>query len=347
MVQRVLVLMNRSSGAGHDAGLAGRLQARLAEALGSHIPLQSEVVSGHEQARTCARSFLDISQTPAAIIVGGGGGTLRAVVQAICETSATSGLPGADRVRVATLRMGSGNVVAKQFGVPLDPMEAMAGIAANLRAGRTVPCCVLRCQVGRAGGGCETRYAVAMCGLGQFGRTPGDLACWHRRLPALRRFAVRLLGIELLNNMEYGLAMFLRSLWCAVQPSACEAIEYQVRGRTESMRLLAGVVLNFPVAALPFDPGVRIEQPALSLHLIPYPGRFKSVWLVLAPWRLTRGIQPVRIEVGDCAEIRFTDCRPVEFFLDEDPEWAHGGIRIEVAGTLACVPGPSYRWPAE
>ena len=36
----------------------------------------------------------------------------------------------------------------------------------------------------------------------------------------------------------------------------------------------------------------------------------------------------------------------VEFFLDEDPERAYGGLTLEVAGTLAFVPGAAYGVPA-
>lgn len=39
------------------------------------------------------------------------------------------------------------------------------------------------------------------------------------------------------------------------------------------MRLLTAVVLNLPVKGLPFDPGVRIEEAAVSLHLLPFTGR--------------------------------------------------------------------------
>jgi hypothetical protein len=37
--------------------------------------------------------------------------------------------------------------------------------------------------------------------------------------------------------------------------------------------------------------------------------------------------------------IRLVDRETVEFFLDEDPETAHGWIELEVPGCLAFVPG--------
>src|SRR5690242_20850313 len=52
-----------------------------------------------------------------------GGGTLRAVVEGACDGSA--GLPCIDRLRIGALRMGSGNVVARQLGMPVDPIAGM------------------------------------------------------------------------------------------------------------------------------------------------------------------------------------------------------------------------------
>ena len=77
--------------------------------------------------------------------------------------------------------------------------------------------------------------------------------------------------------------------------------------------------MNFPVNALPVDPGVRAEDEALSLHLIPYSGRLSTLLLVLAPRRLLRGALQIRIEGSERVEIRLLDRNSAEFFLDEDP----------------------------
>lgn len=345
MVERTLLVINRSSGTGHGADIASRLRSTLAETLGPRMDLPVEVVSDHPQARACARKFLRASEAPAAVIAGGGGGTLRAVMEGICDGSAPGLLPGRERIRVSGLRMGSGNVVAKQFGVPLDPLEGVRGIAGNLQADRTSPCCVMRCQIALPPGAAEIRHAVTMCGLGQFGRVPGDLARWRRRLPRLRRFLARLWKLEALNDVEYALASLIRFGWCAIWPRACEAVEIRAQGRTQRMRLLTAVVLNLPIKGLPFDPGVRIEEAALSLHLLPFTGRFRSLWSVLAARRAASQAQTIRLGPEDGVEIRFLDRDSVEFFLDEDPEQAHGRLTIQVAGTLAFVPGPAYSWP--
>src|SRR6266581_1763735 len=107
MVRRILLIVNRSSGTGCSPALVG--------------------ASG-----------------PAAVIVGGGGGTLRAVVEGICD-AAGGKLPGARQVRLGALRMGSGNVVARRLGVALEPVDGMRQLVESLSSGRTLPCAVIRC----------------------------------------------------------------------------------------------------------------------------------------------------------------------------------------------------------
>ncbi len=343
MVERVLLVVNRSAGTGCGEDLVAELKSALAEALGGRADLRVEAAGAHPQVKALAQKFLAASRAPAAVIAGGGGGTLRAVIEGLCEGSAPGRLPPAAFVCVSALRMGSGNVVARQFGIPLDPREAIRAIAASLQAGRTAPCCVMRCQIGKPQGQTETRYAVTMCGLGQFGRTSGDLARWHRRWPRLRRFAARVSRVEKLNNLEYGLAMLIRSLWCAFRPRSCETVEVRSNGQSRNLRLFAGAVLSFPIRILPFDPKTRIEEEALSLHMVPFRSRLQCLGLWLAPERNARRIPPIRIGANDCVEIRLSDRDSVEFFLDEDPERAYGWLRIQVAGVLAFVPGSGYR----
>ena len=121
-----------------------------------------------------------------------------------------------------------------------------------------------------------------------------------------------------------------------------------MRDRKEVMRLLAGVVMNFPVKALPVDPGVRAEEEELSLHLIPYTGRLSALLLVFAPRRLLRGALRIRLKgSGERVEVRLVDRDFAEFFLDEDPMVFHGRLTLQVAGSLNFVPGPKYSFPAQ
>jgi hypothetical protein len=46
-------------------------------------------------------------------------------------------------------------------------------------------------------------------------------------------------------------------------------------------------------------------------------------------------------------EIRLVDRDAAEFFLDEDPMTFHGWLALEIAGSLAFVPGPEYGFRPE
>jgi len=105
--------------------------------------------------------------------------------------------------------------------------------------------------------------------------------------------------------------------------------------------MLAGVVMNFPMQMLPFASGVQIEEPALSFHYIPALSPPASLGM-LTPRRLVKRLRSMKLGRDDCLEIRFLDAEPVEFFLDEDPEVAYGGITIEVAGLFQFIPCPEY-----
>ena len=345
---RILLMVNRTAGIGHGRAIVGRLRAMLAELSGERTTLQVEVVEDHPAARARANEFLTASDAPAVVIVGGGSGTLRAVIEGLCEGRAAGELPGHERVRVGALRMGSGNPLARQFGVPQDPEAGLRGIIENLRAGRTAPCCVLRCEVGMPNGSPEVHYAATMGGFGQFGRTPGDLVRWRRLVPAPRAVVARLLGVERLNNVEYVFAVLFRSASCALLgSSATEVVEVRAEKRKVVLPLLAGVAMNFPFKELPIDPGVRVEDEALSLYLIPFTGRLSALRLVLTPQRLIRGALRIKIRKVEGAEIRLIDRDAAEFFLDEDPMIFHGQLTLQVAGSLAFVPGPEYPHRAE
>ena len=345
IIKRILFIVNRASATGHNEAVVERLHSILENSLGHEMELQIKVVDEHAQAKEHTQSFLSISDTPALVISGAGGGTLRAIIEGICKGTEAGKLPQKDRVRIAMLRMGSGNIVAKQFGVPLDSEVALRGIIANLKSDRVAPCCIMRCEIGGEGDQPEVCYATAMAGFGQFGRSSGDLARWHRRLPVLRKLIAKFIGIERLNTIEYGLSMLIRLTWCALWPNAAELIQVRIGERTERMRLLVGVVMNFPLKQLPFKPGVQVEEEALSLNLAPHPGRWTLLFSLLFLGRLARKALQFRIGATDRVEIRLLNRDAVEFFLDEDPAVLRKKVTIQVAGTLAFVPGPDYQWP--
>ena len=105
--------------------------------------------------------------------------------------------------------------------------------------------------------------------------------------------------------------------------------------------------MNFPFKELPIDPGVRVEDEAVSVYLIPFTGRSSALRLVLVPRRLIRSALRIELRKFERMEIRLVDRDAAEFFLDEDPMIFHGRLTLEIAGSLAFVPGPGYRFRPE
>lgn len=321
-VERALLIINRAAGTGQRQLVTDELALLFKQGLAELSRVRVEFVRDHAAARTRASEFLSESEAPAVIVAGGGGGTLRAVIEGICDLQGS-----AQRVRVGALRMGSGNVLAKQFGVPRDPVRGLEGLLTNLKAGQTVPCCVMRCETWTSAGESEVHHAVTLGGLGQFGRIPSDLARWHAQFPFVHTSAARVFGVENLTNLEYALAFLIRSIACMLFPEKAELVEIQFQGQTERLRLLSGVVMNFPIEAFPFRHNVTVEDEALVAYLIP----------------LALRIRHHKIEKNQRLEIRLLDRECVELFLDEDPVTTCKRLSLEVAGLIAFVPGPEYR----
>lgn len=284
-----LLVGNRQAGTGLEAGLLQRLAGILDADL--------EIVAGHPEARQATSDWLATKPKPppAAVIAGGGGGTLRALAEAVCEGS------GQRHIRIGGLRLGSGNVIPKRYGIPRDAIAAAHQIKACLDAGSTHPCAVIQCQFGEA----NPRYGITMCGLGHFGRTSGDLVRFHERAGNLRRAAARVIPLERINDAEYLSSFLARMTVAALVPTSCELVSTDRR----RFRLLAGVVLT------------RRDQDSLPYYLVPRYGR------------------PITgtLNKGESLTLTLEDRRHTEFFLDEDPEQATRAITITAAGTLDFV----------
>ena len=313
-----LLILNRSSGTGHPAQIVEALGSALRSGHGSPFDLETVVVDGHPEARSLAAQFVEFASRPSLLVAAGGGGTLRAVVEGVMDSFPISPPPG-DAVRLAALRMGSGNVVARELGIPKDPVEAARQVGEGFASGLVRPCAVLRCSFGLPDGGTSVRHAVTMCGLGQWGRVPGDIARWRLRHARGRARAASWVGLERVNALEYVAFGAGRMVAGTVLASRCEMVEID---GARKLRLLAAVAMNLPVPPLP-NPGVALGDEAVGLTVVPRLGR---------PLRR-------RLVRGDVFAVRLLDPDSVEFFLDEDPERATGWLRLEVAGLLAFVPG--------
>ena len=320
MSPSTLLILNRASGTGHPAELAEQLGIALRSGYGESLEVQTAVVDDHPEARSAAAHHASVAPRPSLVVAAGGGGTLRAVVEGVLEAFPAAP-PGPEVVRLAALRMGSGNVVARTLGIPGDPLTAAHQVGEGLATNVTTPCGVLRCTHGLPGGGTAVLYAVTMCGLGQWGVVPGDIERWRQRHAQGRKRAASWLGLERINALEYVMFGAARMLAGTVSGSRCEMVEID---GARQMRLLAAVALNLPLPPLP-DPGVAMGDEAAGLTIVPRLGR---------PFRR-------RLEAGESFTLRLLDRDSVEFFLDEDPERATGWMKLDVAGVLASVPGQS------
>ncbi len=329
---RALLILNREAA-------SGRTDAEIAEVVASFerhfsfVDRNVAVVGTHEAAAAIVKTFRSTCEGPGVIVSGGGAGTLRAVAEGLCGEDGR--LPDPEHLCVAPLRLGSGNVLAKTFGVSQDADQALSEAAINYQRGVIGECAVIRCVVdGRV------RYAMTLVGLGQFGRIPSDLAAFHYAYPRTRGNLAGALGAERLTQLEYRAAMLIRGVRCWAHPDRMETVEVRTKEETERVCLLAGAVANFPIKGLPFKPNHDPGAPRLTGYLL----RSSAV----SPVRLLRGgadSTVCRFEVTEDNPVvlRLESPGPAEFFLDEDALTFQHELRIDVAGTLGIVPGVEER----
>ena len=335
----ILLLVNRVSGVGAGAALAQQLLGDARRILGSAGPITLREVDDHPAATAMVREALDRISGPLLVVAAGGGGTLQAVLQAIGENAADGVLPGPQRLRIAPLRMGSGNVLARRLGVRANAHDALRQIAHALSENQTIPCCVGRYDFDQAGGRKAVRFAATLAGFGQLGRIPADLARWHERRRRLHLLLARWCRLERLTSIEYAADLVARMLWCGVHPSSMETIEVRNGDRVSTLRLLMGAVLNFPVKALPFDAMTDIRDPRLSLHLTPAMGVGGALAALVNRPSIRRVTHTCMIDEHRAVEIVLKDRACAGFFLDEDPMEFCGRLTIRVAGVVHCIGG--------
>jgi hypothetical protein len=126
-------------------------------------------------------------------------------------------------------------------------------------------------------------------------------------------------------------------------PDRAEMIDIQLQDQTERLRLLSGIVMNFPIPALPFKPAVTVEDQALSVYLIPLRGRCSPLQQIVTPQKVIAHARCITLEKNQRLEMRFVDQDTVEFFLDEDPVTTYQRLSLSVAGSIAFVPGLDYQ----
>jgi len=331
----LLLAINSSAGTGHDLSLGEELVRILHKRLGLGHSINLIRAESHKEIKERSRTFTEQHPSDTVIIAGGGGGTLRAVIEGVGESAKNRTLPNAEQLRIGALRMGSGNVIARQLGIARNPRDGVEELAAQLLAKTTANCCVIGCDTGDDS---PPIYGATLGGFGLFGHVPKRLETYHAARPRLHRLSAGLLGIEHLTNLEYGLCLSGLCGKTALQPKQLDLIEVSQGDRSEQFPLLAGALMNFPLGALPFQTNISVEDAELSLHLVPYRSRIQALGLVLNAKANAQEARQFRITEETPVVMRVLNREHMQFFIDEDPVEARK-VTLRVAGHLAFVPG--------
>ena len=332
----ILLAINAAAGTCNTPKLGRNIAEILRKRLGHEHHVKLDRAEGHEAIRNSAWAFARRHPEDAVIIAGGGGGTLRAVIEGVGIERPIKNL------RLGALRMGSGNVIARQLGIAKDPLEGVEELAAQLLRKAVAECCVIGCDLLNDNKPTRTVYGATLGGFGLFGRVPQALEEYHADHPKLHRFTAKSVGIERLTNVEYGLCLAGLCSRAAWNPQTLPEIEVKQGDHTESFRVLAGALMNFPLGALPFQPGLKVEDLALSLQLIPYHSRLQALSLVPRAKALAKEARIFRITDDTPVTLRVVNGERMPFFIDEDPLEA-AQLTLRVAGSLPFIPGKNYQ----
>lgn len=339
--ESALLVVNRPSGNGRTIEDIDRLQSAFHDCFDPIANRVFKVTEGHDEVMHLTQDFLTSFRGPSFLLSGGGGGTNRALVQGLLK-EVERGTICLDDVWMSSLRLGSGNLVPRYFGLPHEPLEGMRCIADDLFAGRTYPCCVYRCTFHYPNGETKQEYGLTMGGLGQFGRVPDDIKRWKDRHPRLMQWVSQLVPLEAINTLQYVAFSMIRAMRCMVRPNQAELVEVRYANRYERFRLLAGMLLNFDFPQLPIQGGCDIGEPRLMLCLIPYEGRGATFW-TLSNWQnLNRRVRKYEITPEIPVEILFSENGSTTLALDEDTFTAPAQIQFEVADLVRFVTGTSF-----
>lgn len=339
-IESALLVVNRPSGNGRTIEDIEHLQSAFHDCFDPIANRVFEVTEGHDEVLHLTQDFLTSLRGPCFLLSGGGGGTTRAMIQGLMEEVEKRAIR-LDNVQISSLRLGSGNLIPKYFGLPYEPLEGMRSIADDLFAGRTYPCCVYRCILYYPSGDTKQEYGLTMGGLGQFARVPDDIKRWKGKHLKLMQWISRIAPLETINTWQYIAFSLVRAMRCIVQPKQAELVEVRYADRSERFRLLAGMLLNFDFPQLPIQGGCDIGEPRLVLCLIPHEGCGQTIRTL--NWRnLNHRVRKYEITPEMPIEVLFSEHSSTILALDEDTFTVPARIRFEVADPVRFVTGTSF-----
>jgi hypothetical protein len=338
-ITEILFIINTAAGTGYSSSDVTDLISFAESHLGPSYLLYAKEADNHKKVTEIIEAFLSDSHNPKIIIAGGGGGTLSAVITGIYNMSGkvqrTEG-----SLKVAALRMGSGNVLAKKLGIHKNPYEGLQQIIDGIKNNMVKKVCVGRFDFTSNNFSPCTVFGSTLMGFGEFGRVSGAISRFHKKHPVIHRCLANLSGIEFLPTFEYVCLLVVRSFIRLISPGRIRRITIKRKGQTFSKKIISGFVMNFPVKAIPVNPGIGLSDEALFFYAVPYIKRMDLFTSITGRQKgrpvsffVTKD-QPVSI--GFDVDTR----KPAEFFIDEDPFFVRGTITISVAGMLDFITGP-------
>ena len=335
--QSVLLIVNRPSGTGRSAADLDKLRQAFETHFAPANARVFQVTEGHESVLQITREFLRANPGPHCLLAGGGGGTTRAVINGLLA-ECTPGSAGLAAARVGVLRLGSGNLIAKRLGMPADPVAGVRLLAEGLSAGRVQTGWAYRCTFHLPDGEQRLEHGLALGSLGQFARVPAEVEHWKKTHLELMRKATRLVPLEAITNAQYGLVSLRHAIGVAVQPGWAERIEVRQSGRVDQLRLLAGVLVHFDLPQIPVRTGCRLDEPRLTLGLLPFDSR-RQLLGALGHWRdLAGSLRQYSITPEAPLEVRYVGPEMATVALDEDTiTSAARRLTWEVVGPLGFI----------
>ena len=340
-VKSVLLVVNRTSGTGRTPDDVDCLRTVFHHLFAS-IPNRIFVVThSHDEVVRQTRDFLTSAPGPHFLLAGGGGGTNRALVQGLME-QVEKGIVRLEDVQISSLRLGSGNVVPKYFGLSSEPLEAMRDIATGIFSGWTHQCGVYRCTFYYPNGAARSEYGITLGGLGQFARVPADIKRWKERNADLMRRAARAIPIEAINTAQYVFFNLRRAAQCLLNPRRAEWVEVRYADDCRQVRLWNGFLLNFDFPQLPIRSGCGIGESRMVFCLLPHKGRIHMLWTLLNWRRLDGRVHKYEITPETPIEFVFLEDDATIVALDEDTFTAPARIRFDIAGTVRFVTGAAF-----
>ncbi len=337
-IASALFIVNKSSGNGRTSKEIRYLQHGFHHHFAPIANRVFAITTDHDEVIQLTRNFLTSAPGPWLLLSGGGGGTNRALVQGLL-TEIDEQTVRLDDVRISSLRLGSGNLIPKYFGLPAEPLVAMQHIANDLFAGRSANCCIYQCTFHHPNDKTRVEYGLTMGGVGQFARVPDDIKRWRRRYKPLMCRGFYHMPLETINTFQYVVFSLIRAGKCLIHPQQAELVKIKYQDRSEQFRLFSGMLLNFDFPQVPFQGNCTISEPRLMLCLIPQTGR-RQLTSALFSWpKLDNYIRKYEISSGQPVEIHFLENSFTTIALDEDTFTAPNRISFNVAALIKFVTG--------